>query len=469
MRSYFIPLAAVFLSILNFSPAHAQAHPELYDYLTQDVCLNSSGAVVAGDPATCPNRRNIGLYENSPYIVTDFDSVTGATYSATNSFPVLGTDGYTRIMVSKNLQGGFNSNFQFSFSEARDGYDLIDVTFTTSASFIRTSDGGCYDQIWSRSASYSTPGARAGGWRLFPLPSAPSSWPQTNSATHATYHIQLTPNRPGCVSGSSIGRTYWNAPAQYQFETGKLLTAIRSDHFAAENLSQQNNALERYYFTKEYGYTRWEAWIPRSRCYQERGTTAPICHPESTNYPLQSRCKVMNVSSTGHPGLDRWGNQDWVRVDCRDQTNYVALNTPQIMLDTVMAQTNGVVDINFHQLNESLATYAAPGTTLLSNQTIMSPDGRFTFRAQSDFNVVQYMNATPLWASNTAGASVMGRLAFQTDGNLVLYNNVNVPYWSSASPGFPNAALYVKNDGNVVILSNRARGALLWNTNTCCH
>lgn len=327
------------------SAAGAQATGDLYDYLVQDVCVDSGGGVVAGDPANCAHHRDIAINEYSPYIVTDFDSANGATYSATNSFPVRGTDGFVRVLVSKSLIGGFTPSFQFSFNEARDGFDLIDLSYSAYASFIRTSDGGCFDQIWSRSANYSSVAQRAGGWVLFPYNPAPAYWAQSTAISNSTYHVQLTPNRPGCSNGSSTARTYWNAPAPYQFETGKWLTAIRSDHFAATNLSQQNNALERYYFTREYGYTRWEAWVPRGRCYQERGASAPICHPEQADYPLRSRCNVMNVSSTGYAGLDIWGGQYWVRTDCRDQTNYIALATPVRMLTPSMANTNGISDI----------------------------------------------------------------------------------------------------------------------------
>ena len=62
---------------------------------------------------------------------------------------------------------------------------------------------------------------------------------------------------------------------------------------------------------------------------------------------LRDRCVDMNVTSTGHPDVERWGDQDWVRVDCRDLTRYVALNEPIIMLDKRMAQINGVDDIDY--------------------------------------------------------------------------------------------------------------------------
>lgn len=326
--------------------AVAQSSSELYDYLVQDVCVDSSNNVISGDPLSCSVHRNINIGEPSPYIVTDFDkSNNNMTYSATNSIPVQGADGNTKVLISKSLAQNFNPGFAFSFQEYRDGYDLIDISNSSYASYVRTSDGGCYDQIWSRTGSAANMASRAGGWILFPYANAPSAWPSSSSVNVKTYHVQLTPNRPGCTNGSSTGVTYWNNPNPFRFETNKVMTAIRSVHFASTQLGQSNNAMEKYYYTKEYGYTRWEAWIPQSRCFSERGSSAAACHPESSSYPLNGRCSVLNTNSSPYPGLDTFGNQNWVMVDCRDQTNYISLSNPQIMLDDQMAQINGIVDI----------------------------------------------------------------------------------------------------------------------------
>jgi hypothetical protein len=366
MRRFSYPFFALLAIIMPTGPVAGQVSSELYDYLVQDVCLDGTGKATQGDPATCQNRRNIGVYERSPYLLTDWDNVANTSYQAISSFPIIGEDGLTRVMVSKNFAGNFGPEFTFSFMPTRgDGYDLVDINFKYAASFIRTFDGGCFDQLWAPALNLSgiqSPYVRAGGWVLFPLVASPSSWPQTSAVSNNTAKIQLSsvPGNPDCVSGSSVARTYWNAPANYQFESGKVLRAIKSAHFAATNLSSTNNALELYYFTKEYGYTRWEAWVPRSRCYQiasntPAGNLRPHCEPDlrvpntsgNPELDLRSRCSLMNVSATGHPDIDRWGEQDWVRIDCRDSTRHVPLATPQLMLSTSMAQTNGVDDVDF--------------------------------------------------------------------------------------------------------------------------
>ncbi|TIX50240.1 hypothetical protein [Alteraurantiacibacter aquimixticola] len=369
MRS--LPLAAIgaLASIATYSPARAQVSDELYDYLVQDVCVNSAGDAVQGDPASCPDRRNIRLAEASPYLLTDYDTQHSKSYSAWASIPVRGEDGNIRVLVTKNNAGDFGPHSRFSFTE-NDGFDLIDISYSPYASIIRTWDGGCFDQAFAPSSQARTgrqarePRTRAGGWVLFPLATPPSAWPETSSARIVTAKIQLV-RRENCRTGSSRGRTYWNAPADYEFETGKILHAIRSDHFASANLSSSNNALERFYFTREYGMTRWEAWIPRSRCYSEAEKKGPgelrsNCEPDlrlpvpytgpdegAPEIDLRARCAVLDATATDHPDIDRWGGQDWVRVDCRDQTRYVPLALPQVMTDPAMAQGNEVDDIAF--------------------------------------------------------------------------------------------------------------------------
>lgn len=367
------------------APAQAQSGTtsELYDYLVQDVCTDANDQAINGDPADCETKRDIRVSEASPYLMTDWDTVQKVSYSAWNSIPVRGEDGNVRVMVSKSLLGTYDSNFVFSYSEKSDGFDLIDLTFGPYSSIIRTSDGGCLDQLFAPRLAremtrgtrfnrrrprfrndFTSPEARSGGWILFPLDTAPSEWPQSNSRTHRNTRTPLQ-SSSGCNAGGSTGITYWNSPKPYTFEgneelEGKTLVAIRSDHFGKRKLSSKRNALERFYFTREYGMTRWEAWIPRTRCLSEArkvpdGQLRSTCYPEieardaasGPELDLRARCKDLNETSTGHPDVERWGGQDWVRVDCRDQTRYVELNKPVLMLDKRMAQINGVDDIDY--------------------------------------------------------------------------------------------------------------------------
>lgn len=353
-------------AVLSASAASAQsaAHSELYDYLVQDVCVDASDRIIAGDPATCSRHRNLRLGEKSPFVLTDWDTKALKPYVAWSSFPVRGMDGRTRVLTYKDaLPDGFTNNYSFSSGNRSDGFDLMDINYGSYASFIRTFDGGCLDQLISarEGAAYTlrSPASRAGGWVTFPLSSAPSSWPLVSAITNRTA-LRPISGGAGCSGGSSVGRTYWNRPRSLRFERngasqGKSMMAIESAHFAGTDFSSQNNAMERFYFTREYGLTRWENWVPRSRCLAQAASATglkPNCYPENTPVPagtldLRARCKDLDVSATAHPDIDRWGGQDWVRTDCRDLTRYVQTTRANFMLDSTVARQNGVVDIDY--------------------------------------------------------------------------------------------------------------------------
>lgn len=347
-------------SACQAEPPHRKIDPELYDYLVQDVCLDASGEVTSNDPVECPRRRNLDVAEKAPYLLTDWDKGAQIAYQAVSSTPVLAAGGDVQIMVSKTFPDEISSDFSFKFDPSRgDGYDLIDINVKDFISFVRTFDGGCKDQRWAStldSRDERAPYAGLGGWLLFPLAPAPSAWSDVASKVHPIAKIQLSTagTNPACQSGENFAKTVWHPPQDYVFESGKVLRAIKSEHFASPDLSSRENSLELYYFTREYGFTRWEAWVPRRRCYTIAETTPegqlrPHCEPDrrparvyqrdskkSSELDLRARCDRMIVSETGQPDTASWGGQEWVRIDCRDNSRLVRLNEPQLMVSEGM-------------------------------------------------------------------------------------------------------------------------------------
>ncbi|BAZ27603.1 hypothetical protein NIES4074_00300 [Cylindrospermum sp. NIES-4074] len=335
--------------LINTLNAEIDADNPALDYLIQDVCVDALDNPIPGDPTVCPKHRNIWIGEKVPYLLTDKDTANeNATYQALSSYPVLGTDGALKIMVSKNMEGNFNSSFRYSFFKSRDAYDLID-TSGPYISIIRTSDPGCYDQKFALNSSQ-----RTNGWILF----APGG---SGKLLHQIMITRLDLNPPpSCIAANTVNKVYqpvsqvkknsvqdiWNAPTAVSFESGKRLQSIVTYHVANDDFTRRNNAIERFFFTREYGFTRWEAWIPLSRCISENGANSPVCKPDSPQNFLKGRCGV----SSPIPGIEVWGNQQWVRVDCRDSTNYVALSKPMIPLTFRMARTNNLLDVDYHSV-----------------------------------------------------------------------------------------------------------------------
>lgn len=326
------------------APAPVTEDAGLLDFLVQDVCVDSAQRPVSGDPATCPRHRNLRLGEKLPYIVTDFDRKAGISLGSMSSIPVRATDGSTMVLVTKSLQGRYAPDFSFTFLNSRDAFDLIDIRHSGYASIVRTFDGGCFDQLFSRNGNARGMANRAGGWILFPL--ARDRWSKNGSLPVTTWRTQLSPAGPQCASNRGAGVTSWTAPATYTFETGKKLTAIRSDHFAAADLSQAENSFERFYFTREYGMTRWEAWWTVAHCRKMLGAGSVRCGQTPAN-TVRSRCSLLTTPAGAVSGIERWGGQPWVRMDCRDSTRYVALKRPQLPLSPHIARGHGLIDIDY--------------------------------------------------------------------------------------------------------------------------
>lgn len=452
------------------------SNPTYLDYLIQDVCTDDFGNITTGDPATCPKHRNIRLGEKFPYFVSDRDgNGTGARYQANWSYPVAGPEGNLKVITFKEFRN-LNENYSFNnFSVTESGFDFIEFS-SSYVSGTRTSDPGCYDQIFSTDGGLYN---RQNAWAFFPV-GDPETFPASSSGTFTTYGTPISYPRK-CNPGNSTGITYWHSPMNITFESGKTLRAVKSMHFAGTALNQQNNALELYYFTREYGFTRWEAWIPQSRCYAEKtGAEAAVCNPAGQHY-LSGRCSSLNVSSTGVPGLDTWGGQYWVRVDCRDTTYYQALNTPTLPLDNVMAQNNGIVDVDYTSTMTPPQAIPA-GTVLYANQQIKI--GASALVMQADGNLVLYgPGGNGLWASSlmpdfyVPGASAAQNTNcsqcfayFQADGNIVLYNpnsnyNIYHSYWASNTGGSYGSLFTVSAAWPYLKVTN-ASGIEAWNGNT---
>ena len=340
--------AALFagIALATGCSAKTEASP-LIDFLIQDVCTDAQGQPQPGDPASCARHRDAAPGDAISYLLTDLDRPSGQTFQAISSIPVVGSDGGTLILVVKSLQGSFTPDYRFNFDPKRDAFDLIDTGKSRFASIVRTFDGGCGDQVFSHSGSRQTLAERAGGWILFPASADPATWPASQSLRHMTFRMQLADRGLACRDNQALGLTTWARPAATLFESGKQLIAIRSDHFAAEDLSQAENSFERNYFTREYGLTRWEAWQTLAYCEKTLGSGDVRCQPENVANPWHGRCVNLKEKTTQRSGVAIIGNQTWVRVQCRDQTNVIALTSPQLFAADGIAEGNDVDDVDF--------------------------------------------------------------------------------------------------------------------------
>jgi hypothetical protein len=232
------------------------------DYLVQKVCADPGGKALPTDPYRCeaPNRlRPLAVGEALPYHKVE---QTGAQRH--DSYPVM-TPAGAEIFVNP---------FDFKpfgvFNLWGDGYDIYLIREGwVSAS--ETKDGGGFAQ------TFFTSGCKPyNGWAFFPTSALSASGASNGQATlpiSGRYWEQDGENWPGrCPPSYGQGSlTTWDFIQGFPFGgtdpgTQKTIDTIRVVHgFETTPNFAQHGHLEVFYFTRLYGATRWEVWVPASQ------------------------------------------------------------------------------------------------------------------------------------------------------------------------------------------------------------
>lgn len=286
------------------SPAH-----EALDFLIQDVCVDAQDRPIPGDPASCPRHRDLRPLERTPFLRTDGEA--GKVYQAITSHPVRSPypgPRIPRITATKEFGGDDPSTAFRDFDLClpgickplfRDGYDILEAD-SEFVSITGTSDPGINGQFFwnSRCAGgVENPANHEDSWLSFPVrilqnpKGARLAWLKINQGS-------------GCPWFFNPAWTEWELlPAPFVFTSGKAMEAIRSDHFGGRSPARADH-IERFYFTRAYGFTRWERW--------ERGDVTVKAHG-------------CNDATT----LERDG-VIYRRTDCRDTTHVIEQAVPYL-------------------------------------------------------------------------------------------------------------------------------------------
>jgi len=235
-----------------------------------------------GDPLPYHNIEQFGYQQRDAFPISD--PVQGKTWII-NTFDYRG---YQGNQIGAPLSFNF-FNLYATTDRQSDGYDVIalqDNVVTTGdrwAAIVNTADGGGYQQTFYGSS------CRVGdGWVLFPATGFLSSLGgQTRVTIADVYWEQSDQNYPGhCpVSYATPPLTTWQcmgascSPQQttpFNFggmnsNPSKTMDAIISYH----GFKSATSTLEVFYFTREYGMTRWEVWTPTAS--NPTATPTPEC------------------------------------------------------------------------------------------------------------------------------------------------------------------------------------------------
>jgi hypothetical protein len=277
---------------LGAAPTESAAQALAYDFLIANVCLDVQGRVMVGvspidGDARCVAQRDLRVGEALPYHTQQAPVSNSVAFEATkgsDSFPVesprLGVLA-VHIYDYEDRQPG--RPFGFYSPSDRIGGGTIAKVSNTSASFIATQLGPQDLQLFVGPGCQ--PNQPVGlqalrdAWILAPLDKLEGAH-IPNSAGVAGQPIAggvvSTPTRmvdsaqPACPQQLPYGTTRWSiVPVIYraQYKTGPrqgqhvVLWTLIAEHFGRDATHFSDAlAIERAYFTRELGWTRWEAW-----------------------------------------------------------------------------------------------------------------------------------------------------------------------------------------------------------------
>jgi hypothetical protein len=272
-------------------------------WLVKSVCVSTGGAVDTADPyGGCPAGdaiRKMQIGDPLAYHNTDQEG-----NQQHDSVPVADLAGKTLVFAAFDAQP-FDT---YNLYGGSDGYDVYAVQ-NGWATDLMTSDGGGFGQTL-----YGAGCTVGNGWNFFPsnnflsggqvtVPVADSYWEQSGQSWPGTCPVGYSNDsqtawqlRRGVVFGGAFGNDV------------KTMDALVSFHgFQPGDAFLQHGAMEVFYFTKEYGVTRWEVWRPVQQ------------NPVKT-----TRCNL--------PTTQTYQGVTFVATDCRDWSHVTPVASSKIPL-----------------------------------------------------------------------------------------------------------------------------------------
>ena len=255
MRSLFLAIGGI--AALGASAVRADTP---VDYLIQEVCV-VNGQVTALDPLYCPGTtRKLMIGEKLPY--HKYDEAEPSIYTQiSDSFPI--GDIYGRLRVVQTMFFTLDSAIPLFDASAFRHIDPNNPSSATigMASYDLAIADGNYTSI---AGSYDT----GGGWKPFWSNAScglGDSWiiaPKTYTIPFGQGNNTSSINflSPQCPTNNSFSDTLtiWNFYQGLGYHSGKFLDTIKSWHFAGNSVD--SGSIEVFYYTKQYGKTRWEQW-----------------------------------------------------------------------------------------------------------------------------------------------------------------------------------------------------------------
>jgi len=276
-------------SIAGFSPGQARA----FDFLVENVCLDKKGQVIVGvspidgDPR-CASQRNLMPGERLTYHERDWPDQGAAVPGrprGSDSFPVnTKALGPVAIHIYDTQGDAPDDSFGRYDPSVQDGGGTIAALSNDTISFAATQLGrqklrffigkGCAQGQPITAASVQDAWILAPLDRLasldIPAEVPASSDPIAGDVITQQGGIVVANDGARCPDGVHYGSTRWSIrPVTYRavYKAGprrgthvRLWTLVAERFGRAADSMDQVISFERAYFTRELGWTRWEAW-----------------------------------------------------------------------------------------------------------------------------------------------------------------------------------------------------------------
>jgi hypothetical protein len=231
--------------------------PRVVDWLLQDVCaLATNPSVTVGDdPAACRAgfvRRDLRVGEALPYHKLD-----QARVQMSDSFPLRSKDLSRVYAVSSMDFTKIPHVEEGSFLESNvaamgiDGWNIAEAD-GAHVSLIGTQDGsGVYQEFIGTRCATTDAWLPSDAWVLFP------NRPPDGKRGSGNFPMSIRrENDQRCPRRHTDVRVSWQGPRPFTYTNGKTLSTMISWHAVGVGAT----ATEVFYFTREYGLTRWESW-----------------------------------------------------------------------------------------------------------------------------------------------------------------------------------------------------------------
>jgi len=308
-------------------------------WLVKSVCVDSLNQVLRRDPyGGCPfgaSIRKIQIGDPLPY-----HNIEQIGYQQRDAFPVADVSGTKTWIVNTFDYAPFNFfNLYATANAGSDGYDVITVQ-DGWASVANTSDGGGYGQ-----AFYGSNCRLGDGWILFPA----NGFLSANRATVAiadAYWEQSDQSYPGaCPSKYSTStQTSWKKQSAFKFggvngNPTKTMDTLVSYHGFQSSLNFLfHENLEVFYFTREYGMTRWEVWTP---AVQNPKQANECVTPSTQNYNnvtfVVTACHDWSVVTPPPSGSEQIPVWPIPNINLLQNPHFISTTAPWIVADGITA------------------------------------------------------------------------------------------------------------------------------------